>query len=99
MGDTFCAGFCAAIEGLCSCALACTCDMFRLWHRREADTMRAGATAFNGIGLAKLMLGYMKCRKSAGNECDGDTIRGCCVADLAVDGVDELFERSSSCGQ
>lgn len=61
--------------------------------------MRAGATAFNGIGLAKLMLGYRKCRKSAGNECDANTIRGCCVADLAVDGVDELFERSSSCGQ
>ena len=61
--------------------------------------MRAGETAFNGIGLAKLMLGYRKCRKSAGNECDANTIRGCCVADLAVDGVDELFERSSSCGQ
>lgn len=56
--------------------------------------MRAGATAFNGIGPAKLIFGYIKYRTSADNDCDGVAIRGCCLADLAVDGVDELFERS-----
>jgi hypothetical protein len=30
--------------------------MFLLWHCREAETMRAGATAFSGIGAAQLML-------------------------------------------
>jgi hypothetical protein len=30
--------------------------MFLLWHCREADTMRAGATALSGIGAVKLML-------------------------------------------
>ena len=40
--------------GLFICARAC--DMFLLWHCREADTMRAGATVFSGIGATKLMV-------------------------------------------
>lgn len=58
--------------------------------------MRAGATAFSGIGATKLML-YNG--RSARNEYYVGTLSGCQVDDLDVDGVVELFERSSSCDQ
>jgi hypothetical protein len=54
MEGAFCVCVCAVIIGLFICALAF--DMFLLWHCREAETMRAGATAFSGIGAAKLIL-------------------------------------------
>lgn len=54
MEGTFCVCVCAVKAGLFICALAF--DIFLLWHCREAETMRAGATAFSGIGAMKLML-------------------------------------------
>jgi hypothetical protein len=69
--------------GLFSCALD-ACDMFLLWHCREAETMRAGATALSGMGPTKLMLAN---ERSAENERGDVTIRERYTDDLDVDGV------------